>query len=206
VYGPNLASATTRAEAFPLPTSLGGTTVTVNGVAAGLLVVSAGQVNLQIPYETTPGIATVEVRGSGPTTTFNVPVAPQSPGVFSVNQAGTGAAIATHGDYQLVTGQNPARPNETVLVFLTGLGAVTPGVASGAAAEGALRRVADPGLQVLFNGIAGRVDFAGLSPGFAGLYQINAVVPDTDAVEGSVALGVRTSTAYSDLTDISISR
>jgi uncharacterized protein (TIGR03437 family) len=206
LYGTGLAATLVPATGFPLPTDLGGVRVLVNGVAAGLLVASPGQINFQIPYGTLPGTATVEVQGGASVNSLTIAIAAQSPGVFATNQAGTGAAIATHADYQLVTGQNPARPNETLLVFLTGLGAVTPAIASGAAAEGALRRVADPGLQVLFNGIPGRVDFAGLSPGFAGLYQINVVVPDSEAVDGTVATGVRTSTAYSDLTDVPVLR
>ena len=211
LYGANLTGGgkvLTVAPGFPLPTDLAGTRVLVNGIPAGLLMTSPGQVNLQIPYETPPGTASVEVRlgANAAIATLVVPVAAQSPGVFSLDLTGTGPCIATHADYRLITLQDPAQPNETVLIFLTGLGAVTPTIANGAAAGGPLRRVADSGIQVLFNSVAGQITYAGLSPGYAGLYQINVLVPDHASVDGNVALGIRTAVAYSDLADLSVLR
>src|SRR5689334_4361432 len=50
IFGSNLAGSTATAQSVPLPSKLGDVTVTVGGIAAPLLYVSAGQVNALIPY------------------------------------------------------------------------------------------------------------------------------------------------------------
>src|SRR6266498_3512797 len=65
IFGNNLAPATAQASALPLPTSLRGVSVTINGtLLAPLFFVSGGQINAQLPYETPVGTATLSVNGS----------------------------------------------------------------------------------------------------------------------------------------------
>jgi uncharacterized protein (TIGR03437 family) len=81
----------------------------------------------------------------------------------------------------------PAAIGETVVIYCSGLGQVTPAVGAGTAAPGSpLARIVNP-ITLLIGGQSATVDFAGLTPGYSGLYQVNAIVPpgiaSGDAVE-----------------------
>ena len=114
-YGLELATQTATATdtdpvaaGIQLPTTLGGTTVTVKDFVgttrtAALFFVSPGQVNYQIPNGTSAGVATVTItNGSSGQSTGSVTVASVAPGVFTVNQNGAGLAAA---EIQRVAGQ-----------------------------------------------------------------------------------------------------
>lgn len=180
IFGRNLARQTAQASSLPLPTTLGGVTVKIGGVDAPLLFVSPFQVNLQVPYEVQPSntALTILLDGieSGP---LPVAIGAASPGIFTLSSDGNGAGIFLHGsDFSVITRANPARTGEVVLIYATGLGAVLPGVASGAAAPGDPAAAAAASVSVQIGGVdAGTPLFAGLAPGFAGLYQINITVP-----------------------------
>jgi len=91
-----------------------------------------------------------------------------APAIFSVSA--DVPAIQHSADYSLVTSQNPAQPGETVIIYGTGFGPLATPIPSGTAAAGA-----DP-ITGQCNGIttnAGQVLYAGATPGFAGLYQLN---------------------------------
>jgi uncharacterized protein (TIGR03437 family) len=102
-----------------------------------------------------------------------------SPGIFTALSNGTGEAAMLHTDYSLVDASNPAVAGETVLIFLTGLGLVTPAVPDGAAASANPVSKTQSPVYVLIDNQMATVSFAGLAPGYAGLYQVNVVVPKT---------------------------
>ena len=76
---------------------------------------------------------------------------------------------------QLIDGTRPARAGDSVQIYCTGLGATNPLIPTGQAASSATPAVVQP--TVMIGGISATVQYAGLAPGFVGLYQINAVVP-----------------------------
>lgn len=80
-----------------------------------------------------------------------------------------------HANYAPANTSSPAVANETVQIYCTGLGAVTPAPADGVAAAGASSTVATA--TVTIGGAVAPVAYAGLAPGFVGLYQVNAQVP-----------------------------
>ncbi|MBI2817237.1 MAG: hypothetical protein HYX72_09885 [Acidobacteria bacterium] len=180
IFGRNLARQTAQASSLPLPTILGGATVRIGGIDAPLLFVSPYQLNLQVPYDVPLSNTTVTIVldgvESGP---LPVIIGAASPGVFTLSSDGNGAGIFLHGsDFSLVTRTNPAKPGEVILIYVTGLGAVLPGVASGSVAPGDPPASAAASVSVQIGGLdAGTPAFAGLAPGFAGLYQINVSVP-----------------------------
>jgi len=198
VYGSNLAAVTRATSASDLPSTLAGVRVLINGDPAGLFSISPSQINLRAPDSLATPVVFIQVDNNGSlSNAIEVPVASTAPGVFSITQTGTGSALVTHADFSLVTPAAPARPGETVIVFAAGLGAVTEIPGSG------LSAVTDPGLRVLFDAVPGEISFAGLVPGFAGLYQINVAVPEV-ASAAPVNLAVVTSGAVSDLTEIPV--
>ncbi len=212
LFGSGLAPPGTDASAgsIPLPTTLAGVSVTVNGVLAPLFLVRPNQINIQVPFATTGPLATIIVNSNGtPSNSVQVAVASSSPGIFSVNANGLGPGVITHLNNTLVTSQNPAARNEFVVIYLTGLGAVSPPVADGVGGPAAepLSRAIDDQIQVLFGGdqIPGEIQYAGIAPNFVGLYQINVRIPNDARVLGaSVPILLRTATADSDFVDISI--
>ena len=98
----------------------------------------------------------------------------------------------THADGILVQGSNPAQPGEILVVYALGLGGTTPTVPAGSPAPLTPATLPFPLLiTVNFNPnappgplapasatmIVDQAIFAGLTPGFAGLYQVNFRVP-----------------------------
>jgi len=177
----------TPAPSYPLTTTLGGTTVLVNGVAAPLYYTSYAQVAFQMPYETAAGTAQVQVKRDDGTisNTVTVKVVAHAPRLLAVfNQ---------NGSVNLPDGSTPTHRGEVIVIYAFGLGPTNPVAVSGAPAPGdPLAQVSDP-LFVSFGdslfGANVRPAFAGLTPTFAGVYQINVVVPDA-VPNGPVNLSV----------------
>jgi uncharacterized protein (TIGR03437 family) len=181
VFGVNLCSQTLLAGGFPLPTELGDCRVLIGGVPAPLIYASPAQINLVAPaaLANLAGTSTVLTVFNGrlvsPSVRLNV--ARQSPGIFTVLGAGVGAGAITHADGSLVSRLLPVAPGETVLIYLTGLGPLSPPIPDGAPAPANPLSAATGAVRVLVNGREAAVLFAGASPGFAGLQVIAATMP-----------------------------
>ncbi len=179
-YGLNLASDTmTTASRFPLPDSLAGVSLLVNGRPAPLVAVTPWQVNAQLPPEMREGAVAVQLRfadGFQPTPAA-APVQAVAPAIFSDIAGGSCQAAALHGGTAtLADREHPAGPGEALEIYGSGLGPADPFVPAGTAAPSSpLARTLQP--EVLIGGRSAEVRFAGLTPGFAGLYQVNAIVP-----------------------------
>ncbi|MEO8098362.1 MAG: hypothetical protein ABI811_11735 [Acidobacteriota bacterium] len=182
IYGDNLATVAESAASVPLPVRVKGTELLISGgYSAPLYYISPGQLVAQLPAE-----LVADRTYSVLLTVNDVPSVPLQINVVSV-QAGVaaysdGRVIAQHGaDYQLVTPDNPAKPGEVIIIYLVGMGATNPGVASGRAAPGdtLARAVIQPAVTI--GGQPAQVAFAGLTPGGVGLYQINLTVPGSAA-------------------------
>ena len=188
LFGLNLAAAPQAAAGLPLPVVLGATTVRVNGVAAPLFFVSPKQINFLMPWELlNQSEATITVTADGQTSAAQtVKLAGSAPGIFSINSQGTGQGsvlIADTGELAAPAGgvfatpARPAKPGEPVSIFCTGLGDVSNRPPSGIAALAAPLSTTLAITGVTIGGLPALVTFSGLSPGFAGLYQVNAQVP-----------------------------
>jgi uncharacterized protein (TIGR03437 family) len=213
LYGVNLAPGTATAYTVPFPTKEGldGVQVTVNGLPAPVQFVSPGQISAIVPYAVGTSIARIQVNNNGvlsnAVTTF---VNLTAPGVFTVPAGGLGYGAVLHGDYSLVTKQNPAQVGETVAVYLTGLGTTNPVIPDGSAGPSSSQT--NNTIQVYIGGQAATVGYSGLAPQLAGLYQINVTVPsgvtagdnsleivgpDSDAAEALIPVGSATAASAS---------
>jgi uncharacterized protein (TIGR03437 family) len=140
IFGTNLADFTEQASALPLPMEMGGVKAWFNGIQAPLYYVSPTQINAQVPFELDGYSASVEVERGAPGTSFRsaaaaAGVADGAPGTFTWDGTGTGRGVITHADFSPVNDDNPARPGETLVAFVTGLGSVNLPMVTGAAAE-----------------------------------------------------------------------
>jgi uncharacterized protein (TIGR03437 family) len=204
LYGTGLAKSAQTA-APPYPATLNGVTVLVNNKQAPLYFVSPGQINALVPYATQGPTATIVVQsGAASSNTVTVPVAATAPGVFSQDTSGGGPGAILHADFSLVNAANPATAGETVLIFLTGMGAVDPAVTDGTAGGGSTLSRATSQVVVLVGGQPGTVAYNGLAPGFPGLYQINVTLPGFLPATGSLPLAIQTANAFHDQVDIAI--
>jgi len=109
LFGPGMASQTAIAS-LPLPTTLGGTSVQINGQFAQLFAVTPGQANVLVPAGLAAGPATVTVHGPTGTLTASITIASSAPGLYSANADGAGPAAA---NAYLVTASNQ-RVNQAV--------------------------------------------------------------------------------------------
>ncbi|MBC8166052.1 MAG: hypothetical protein H7Y20_09280 [Bryobacteraceae bacterium] len=164
-----------------LPTTLRGTgvRVIVGGFLAPVLYISPTQVNFVVPPSLLPGDWELRLgldSRSGPAVRVRLSAA--SPALFSMDPE---FVIATRGDGSLLTNEKPGKGGEIVVLYATGLGTTLPPIVSGQIVVGAagLERMRD--FRVELNGeavAAERVLYAGLAPGFAGLYQVNLRLPE----------------------------
>src|SRR6185437_5232279 len=98
LFGSGLAKSSMTATAAPFPPSLNGVTVLINGKAAPIYFVSASQINCLVPYSVTGPTATIMVQNGTNSNTVTVPVAATSPGIYSLDQSGTGPGAVEHLD------------------------------------------------------------------------------------------------------------
>jgi len=179
LFGTFLAPSALAATGSPLPTQLNGVSVTIGGILAPLVYVSASQINAIIPFEVTaptPPIGTIPVIVATPTgtsPTFNIRLSKDAPGLFTRNQAGTGPVLAFDASFKPVSEVQSGSP---LILYAVGLGATNPPAssASGGAATEPFNQVQD-NLSVYVGDSKATIAFAGLAPGFPGIYQLNVV-------------------------------
>jgi uncharacterized protein (TIGR03437 family) len=181
IFGSNLtdgstALATSFGPGGRMVTSLAGTEVRVNQVLAPMFFATPGQLAIQIPMEVAgQTTATVQVTSAGrtsvPRTIF---VDSASPGIFTVNQTGAGPGVFAHANGSLVSQQDPARPDEVIVMYATGLGLLNPPLGTGAPSAG--NETAVPA-TVTVDAVSAQVLFSGTTPGLVGLNQINFRIP-----------------------------
>ncbi len=205
VFGTGLASATVSPGVVPLVTEFNGTSMLVGAFEAPLYFLSPNQLTVQIPAELAPigQYPVIVVANDVPTLLPDtVTLNAAAPGIA---QFADGTIIAQHGaDFALVSPANPAKPGEALIIYLAGMGATNPAVASAERAPGAepLARVTVPA-TVTVDGQDAAIGYAGLTPQGIGLYQINFVVP-ANARSGNLDVVVRQGNSVSNTTRLPV--
>ena len=206
IFGSGLSTATAGAATIPLPTTLAGAQVLMNGRPAPLFAVSPGQINAQVPWELR-GNTTVNIRvvaNGSPTITVVTNLAATAPGIFTTAASGSGPAVIIHGDGTLVTPASPAARSEVLITFCTGLGQVTNQPATGSAGPSGPLAVNPTPPTATIGGLPATVLFSGLSPGFVGLYQVNLQVPANAPSGSSVPLVLTAGAQQSNIVSLAI--
>jgi uncharacterized protein (TIGR03437 family) len=210
VFGARMGGATLTQAGFPLPTTLAGTNVKVTSggqtLDCPLVYVSAGQLAAILPSTTPVGNATLTVTYNGQTSTArSFRVVNSSFGTFSLNQAGSGPGVITN--FESATSQpvntvlKPARSGQTLILYGTGLGPLPSGSDSAPAPAVEINRA---NVELYVGTTRATVAYAGRAPGFAGLDQINFVVPA--GITGcAIPVSIKTGNQVSNYTTIAIS-
>jgi uncharacterized protein (TIGR03437 family) len=197
IYGTDLAHATRaispddiRAGVLPTVLAGAGVRVLINLIPADLYYVSPKQVNLLVPPSIQPGPVTLQLVSDGIAgPAVQITLAASAPALFQLDARNV---LATHGNGPLVTEAEPGRAGEIVVLYGTGLGQTVPPALANVLAAGAAP-IADPSsFRVLLNGVTvdrRRIAYAGLTPGYAGLYQINVQLPDDTPANPEIRVG-----------------
>jgi len=202
VFGTGMASTTQSPGVVPLVNSFDGSFMLIGGIQVPLYFVSPGQFDIQVPFELTPNRQyTAIVSANGALTlpeTLNI--VPAQPGMAA---NADGSAIAQHAaDFSMVTAAHPAAPGEPLIIYLAGMGATNPPVASGNPTPVQLvPATLQPTVSV--NGQNAAIAYAGLTPGGIGLYQINFTVP-SNAPAGNLTLVVTQGALLSNTTTLPV--
>jgi uncharacterized protein (TIGR03437 family) len=195
IYGQNLANMTKAMAqddilAGTLPTSLGDVTVLLNHVFANIYYVSSLQVNLLVPSSLPPGPITLQLVNrsfAGPP--ISITLKDSAPGLFQLDAVNV---VCTHGNGPVVTPASPARRGEVVVIYATGLGVTSPPAVANKLPTTIAQIVNLPNFQVLLNGSPvdpKAIQYAGVTPGFAGLFQINLRLPDDAPLNPEIRVG-----------------
>jgi len=183
IFGAGLATGAAVAESLPLPTSLGGTQGIISGRLIPLFFASDGQLNAVLPSDLAPNVPHQLLlrRGTAVSAPESVVIAEAQPGVFTRDQSGTGQAVvvAVRADNSQFFPEpgTPASAGNVLVIYCTGLGVVNPAIRAGEAAPFDVLSSTVRPVTVTIGGVSAAVAFAGLTPGFTGLYQVNVAVP-----------------------------
>jgi uncharacterized protein (TIGR03437 family) len=155
------------------PNTLGGVQVLINGIPAPLYYVGPTYIAVLVPWETTSAVATIQVvSNKGNSNTVTAFVGASSPGAYIAN----GYAIAQHTDYSLVSKSNPANPGDTLLVYMTGLGDVSPAIGDGAVGPVPVSTTTNT-FTASIGGVSATVAITEIVPTIAGDYVLALTIP-----------------------------
>jgi uncharacterized protein (TIGR03437 family) len=196
-----------QADSFPLPLTLGGTSVrvTVDSTVVDAIMVytSANKVSAILPSNTPLGIGLLAVTYQGHTSEAGAfRVQRSAPGIQTKDQSGIGLAVATNfnsvADQPMNGLTRAAHPGQVVTLFGTGLG---PIVGDDAAAP--VQQDLNLNVQVLVGGKPAKIRYKGRSDCCAGIDQIAIEIPA--GVDGCyVPVAVRVDDAVSNFATISV--
>jgi uncharacterized protein (TIGR03437 family) len=183
VFGAKLADGSEAATQLPLKTQMQGATLSIAGRALPLLFASDHQVNAVVPYNIAISASQQLIVRKDNRLAVPEPlrIASAEPAVFTTDLTGKGQGhiyvFPTPTQQILADAQHPAKAGDALVIYCEGLGPVTPPVEAGAAVPSDVLRRTMNAVSVTIGGQMAQVVFAGLTPGFTGLYQVNVTVP-----------------------------
>jgi uncharacterized protein (TIGR03437 family) len=192
VLGTNLSGTNQATSEVPLPTVINDSCLTVNGEPVHMMFVSPTRVNAQMPAQATGNVALVMHTPGGVSNTFFLTLPLGAPAVFLMTLDGVPnvPALVRESNGLVVTATNPVHRGDTLIIYLTGLGAVNPPVNDGepAPVTPVSTTLITPTVQI--GGVDAPVLFSGLVPGYVGFYVLNVKVPNSTPQGLSVPLTI----------------
>jgi uncharacterized protein (TIGR03437 family) len=170
-----------------LPDQLADVRVYVANIPVPLIYVCPTQINFLMPNNLKPGNVALRVVRQGITgAEITIVLVDAAPQLFKSKD---GYAIAQHGaDYSLVTPDSPAKPGEVIVFYATGLGRTIPNPATPfEIQQNSSKVVGELNLSLDGNAVnPADIWYAGLTPGIAGVYQINLKLSDTLGADSEI--------------------
>ncbi|MEZ5355535.1 MAG: hypothetical protein R2762_23110 [Bryobacteraceae bacterium] len=203
------------------PTDFEGVRVFVNDQPAPVYFISYNQVNAQIPYDVTPGEGVIRIeRGGTRGNAVTTRLVAASPKFLKLRLREAGINIPETRDYFAIAfnpdgtlslprdlnfpNSRPSKRGETIVMYGFGFGRTDPASVAGQPAPATdLRPVASAQKRVYFGALAlnsgaiQEASYAGLIPGFFGVYQMNVEVPQ-ESVSGDVPVRIQFDTVASE--------
>jgi len=168
LYGASLATESAAATSLPLPTTLAGTQLLAADRPLGLQFAGPTQLNAILP-EDAAGLLSLAVRAAAGASKINILIEPAVPAIFTQTGTGSGLASAIQAlSGVVITTQSKARPGDAISLYLTGLGATET-------RDGLQWAKLQP--KLFIGNLEAQILYAGRAPGYAGLDQINFIVP-----------------------------
>ena len=210
-------SGSKAAETSPLPTELIGLSVQANGVALPVFYASENQVNFQCPDSAVGASVSLVIQSeTGASTPLATTTQFATPGIYTLNGNGRGQGavlISGTSDFAMTPTKGiPSQPvpqGSSISIFASGLGATSVQVAPGSPAPSDPVATVTASVDVLINGEKADVTFAVLTPGYSGLYQVNATVPTSAPIGSAIPVqlvvhGAKETVATSNVATIAI--
>jgi len=208
LFGTGLATGTAMATSQPLPVSLGGVSVRIRDSAgverlSPLFYTSPGQINLQVPSGSASGEAQVVIVGGSSPAQGSLLIQPLMPGIFTANANGIGAPVGSILRYR----NNNLLASDPLFVLDGASGRYLPAqITLGDAGDQAYlvlygtgwrQRSSISSVRALIGGVESLVAYAGAQGDFAGLDQMNILVPrqlvGRGTVDVTISIGSQTS-------------
>jgi len=200
-FGPStVVGATPTGGAYP--TTLSNTQVLFDGTPAPIIAVTSGQVNVMVPYGVSGRASTaVQVTYLGVTSaSINYNVTAAVPGIYTLNQTGSGQGAILNQNLSVNGASNPAAKNSVVAIYMTGEGITSPASVTGQLAVNLNKPVLT--VTATVNGVAAQVQYAGSAPGLVyGVMQVNVLIPaSTPTGTQSIVVTVGTTNSQAGVT------
>ncbi len=192
IFGTQLADGPLGNSSLPLPEQLGSTQVFMSGVQLPLLYVSDSQVNVLVPYNIALNTAhqLLVQRGNAISVPVDTAILDTQPAILTTTGNGIGQGDVYKGGLTLADATGPVTAGDVVVIYCVGLGAVAPTVQAGDPSPSSPLASVPATVTVTIGGQSTTSSFAGLTPGYAGLYQINAAVPAGVSPGGQVPITI----------------
>lgn len=209
VKGANLAIdsrqwATSDFSGSNAPTSLDGSKVSIDSIPGYVSFISGQQINVQAPSDSATGLVPITVTNcAGTSNVFMFQKNAVSPGMlapasFNIGKQYLVALFAADlaqgtvtyvGNPGLIAGASfrPAHPGDVIIMYGLGFGPVAPATPPGVIASGSTNLA---GLSVEFGQTTAMINYAGLYPGFVGLYEFYVMVPDVASGDSQINISV----------------
>lgn len=164
-------------------TNIANTQVMFDSVAAPIIYVSAAQTSVMVPYEVfgRPQTSVTITYQGVPSDPVVYNVVPVAPGIYTLNQAGSGQGAILNQDGHTVNGPNaPAAKGSIIALYMTGEGPTAPQGIDGAItpSDGSLLKHPQATVTATIGGIPATIFYAGSAPGDAnGIAQVNVEIP-----------------------------
>lgn len=203
IYGKGLGPATLATGDFSGPnrtlqTNVSGARILFDGYAAPIVYTSQGQASVIVPYEiaNSPTTQVTAEFGGNKSAALTLNVAPSAPGLFTLNQQGTGPAVVYNQDGTVNSADNPAKAGDIIVIYGTGEGQTVPSGVTGKVTDAPYPKIAQSVSVTVDNKPSPDIFYSGGVPFVvAGVFQINARVPQDITEAGAKKLSVKIGSA-----------